>query len=250
MVKGISKFREYFSDYTGQYVFIGGTACDIILGNKDIDFRVTKDLDIVLIVEALNQEFVQQFIAFITAGGYQHIRKGSDQNQFYRFESPEDKSFPVMIELFSRKPDYLAQIDQSLGSIHVSDEVISLSAILLNTEYYELIQDGMVIIDGITVLDVEYLILFKMKAWIDLTERKVAGEKIDSKNIKKHKNDIVRLVASMNPDTSLSVSDVIKDDITLYLESTKNVPVDMKSLGFRGVSYASIIEKIRICYGL
>lgn len=48
MVKGIEKFREYFSDYAGQYVFIGGTACDIILGTRDVDFRVTKDLDIVL----------------------------------------------------------------------------------------------------------------------------------------------------------------------------------------------------------
>ena len=27
MVHGIEKFMEYFSDFTGQYVFIGGTAC-------------------------------------------------------------------------------------------------------------------------------------------------------------------------------------------------------------------------------
>lgn len=30
MVYGIEKFKEYFNDYTGQYVFIGGTACDIL----------------------------------------------------------------------------------------------------------------------------------------------------------------------------------------------------------------------------
>lgn len=55
MVKGIEKFREYFSDYAGQYVFIGGTACDIILGTRDVDFRVTKNLDIVLVMEALER---------------------------------------------------------------------------------------------------------------------------------------------------------------------------------------------------
>jgi len=31
MVYGIEKFKEYFRDYSGQYVFIGGTACSILL---------------------------------------------------------------------------------------------------------------------------------------------------------------------------------------------------------------------------
>ncbi len=30
MVIGIDKFREYFKDFTGNYIIIGGTACDII----------------------------------------------------------------------------------------------------------------------------------------------------------------------------------------------------------------------------
>lgn len=30
MVIGIDKFREYFKDYAGNYIIIGGTACDII----------------------------------------------------------------------------------------------------------------------------------------------------------------------------------------------------------------------------
>lgn len=31
MVKGIEIFKEYFKDYTDEYVLIGGAACDIIL---------------------------------------------------------------------------------------------------------------------------------------------------------------------------------------------------------------------------
>ena len=50
MVRGVEKFKEYFRDYTGQYTFIGGTACDIILGNLGEEFRATKDLDMVLIL--------------------------------------------------------------------------------------------------------------------------------------------------------------------------------------------------------
>lgn len=30
MVYGIEKFKEYFADHTGKYVFIGGTACDVL----------------------------------------------------------------------------------------------------------------------------------------------------------------------------------------------------------------------------
>ena len=94
MVKGIEKFREYFSDYAGQYVFIGGTACDIILGTRDVDFRVTKDLDIVLVMEALDENFVRQFISFIKDGGYRHIKKGTAENHL--------KPYPKLGEEFSK----------------------------------------------------------------------------------------------------------------------------------------------------
>lgn len=57
MVHGLKKFKEYFRDHTSQYVFIGGTACDIILDDLGAPFRATKDLDIVLIIEALDSSF-------------------------------------------------------------------------------------------------------------------------------------------------------------------------------------------------
>lgn len=46
----IDKFKEYFKNYKEQYTFIGGVACDIILGNLGEDFRATKDIDMVLIL--------------------------------------------------------------------------------------------------------------------------------------------------------------------------------------------------------
>ena len=47
MVKGINRFREYFRDFTDQYVLIGGAACDISFESNNVDFRATKDLDVV-----------------------------------------------------------------------------------------------------------------------------------------------------------------------------------------------------------
>ena len=47
---------------------------------------------------------------------------------------------------------------------------------------YEFLKQGKIIIEGVTVLNAAYLIPFKAKAWMDLTDRKAAGEQVDSKN--------------------------------------------------------------------
>ena len=57
MVHGLEKFKEQFSNYSNMYVFIGGTACDIILGSMGSSFRATRDLDIVLILDVINDSF-------------------------------------------------------------------------------------------------------------------------------------------------------------------------------------------------
>lgn len=54
---GLDVFKEYFKEYTDQYVLIGGAACNIIFEERNSEFRSTKDLDMVLIVEALSPEF-------------------------------------------------------------------------------------------------------------------------------------------------------------------------------------------------
>ena len=250
MVRGVDVFRKYFGGYTGQYAFIGGTACDIILGKLGVDFRATKDLDMVLLIEVLDEKFIEDFITFVEEGGYQHVKKGTNQNQFYRFEKPTSSEFPYMIELFSRKPDSLSGFDIRLAPIHVSDDVMSLSAILLDDEYYTLLKEGVVEIDEVSLLDLEYLVLFKMKAWLDLSTRKAAGEEIDSKNIKKHKNDVFRLAANIDQDVRVPIADIVKKDAKVFMEEAEKAPIDLKGLGIRNASYEELFEVIYKCYGL
>lgn len=102
MVKGLDIFREYFSEYSDQYVLIGGVACDISFKENGTDFRVTRDLDMVLIVEAQMKEFGERFWKFICDGKYQNRVKSSGEPQFYRFEKPQVSNYPAMIELFFR----------------------------------------------------------------------------------------------------------------------------------------------------
>ena len=70
MVVGLDIFKKYFEQYPDNYIIIGGTACDIIIGEAGFTPRATKDIDIILIAEALSTEFVQQFWKFIKDGDY------------------------------------------------------------------------------------------------------------------------------------------------------------------------------------
>jgi len=133
MVRGLNLFRDYFKDYTNKYILIGGTACDLAMERMGLYFRATKDLDIVLILEALDIEFVNTFWSFIKEGRYKNRQRSTGKKLFYRFYDPKKEAFPYMIELFSRKPDvFELPLDSHLTPIPVDETVSSLSAILFN----------------------------------------------------------------------------------------------------------------------
>lgn len=234
MVTGIEKFKEWFRGYEDHYAIIGGTACDLLMSEEGLAFRGTKDIDLVLIVEAMTPEFGIHFWEFIREAGYEHRNKSTGQQQFYRFTKPAQNDYPYMIELFSRKSDAIRlPEDAVLTPLPMDDDISSLSAILLDEDYYQLLRTGTTIIDGITVLDAASLIPFKAKAWLDLTRRKVNGEEVDSRNIRKHKNDVFRLFALLNPSTKVTVSEAIQADMRTFLAAMQEESVDLKQLGIR-----------------
>lgn len=223
----------------------------MIMENEELPFRATKDIDIVLIVESITAEFGKQFWEYIKEAGYEHKNKSTGEAQFYRFSSPKSKEYPYIIEIFSRNPDFISlDEDAILTSLPIDESISSLSAILLNETYYELLKNGQIIIDGIPVLKATCLIPFKAKAWIDLSERKAKGESADSKNIKKHKNDVFRLAQLITAETRQILRAEIMEDMKIFLAEMKNEDVDMKSLGIRGKSKEKMLELLLQCYGI
>ncbi|MCU7922890.1 MAG: hypothetical protein KZQ88_09335 [Candidatus Thiodiazotropha sp. (ex Dulcina madagascariensis)] len=215
MVKGLDVFREHFRDFQHSYVLIGGVACYLAMEEAGVDFRATKDLDIVLCAEALDSAFVAHFWEFVKAGGYQNQQKSTGGKQFYRFDKPATEGFPFMLELFSRVPDQLSISDEAhLTPIPAGEEISSLSAILLDGDYYQCIQNGKIVIDDIPVLGAEFILPFKARAWLDLTQRKQAGGKVDSKAIKKHRNDVFRLSVLLAPTQRVDMAETIKQDLS------------------------------------
>lgn len=241
MVKGIDTFRRYFAEYEEQYVLIGGAACDIVFESNDAAFRATRDLDMVLIVEALTPEFGEKFWEFIQDGGYRNKSTNGQKPQFYRFDKPENEEYPKMVELFCRSNFELREMT-GITPIHIDDEVSSLSAILLNDDYYRILLDGKVVRNGLSVLRPEYLILFKAKAYLDLQQRKDRGETVDSKNISKHKKDILRIAAELVIESTGELPAAVETDIRMFIDSLAQEPFDSNSLKVYGLSNDEVVE--------
>ncbi len=251
MVEGLDRFAEHFSAYTDQYVLIGGAACSVIMDEAGVDFRVTKDLDIVLCVEVLNPEFVAAFWDFVRAGDYHTQEKATGEKQFYRFLKPANDGYPFMLELFSRAPDALASADKRhLTPIPIEAEVSSLSAILLEGDYYSFLQSGKRTVGGVSIVGPEHLIPLKARAWLDLTKRKKDGEKIDSKDIKKHKNDVFRLFAIVDPEFSADITPQIRADLSAFVRQMKEEDVNVKALGLYSQSRDDVLSELQRIYGL
>ena len=252
MVRGIESFREWFRGYENQYAIIGGTACDLLMTEEGLDFRATKDIDLVMIVEVVDIVFGKRFWDYIIEAGYEHKNKSNGESEFYRFVNPKTKDYPMMIELFTKKSDsIILPEDAVLTPLPIDEEISSLSAILLNDDYYELLKQGRIQVAGVSILDAPFLIPFKAKAWIDLSDRKEAGEPIDGKNIRKHKNDIFRLSELLSSDQEpLSfMSDVIRNDMKVFFEKIDSENVDLKQLGIYRKTKESILEQLRYIYG-
>ena len=251
MVIGFEVFREAFKGYEDCYTIIGGTACDILMNKANLDFRATRDIDMILLIENRFEESGEVLWKFIKDGAYRCGWKSSEKMHFYRFTEPQNPNYPIMIELFSKDPGYeLHEGDMVITSLHISDEVSSLSAIMLNDDYYEFMMSGRKVVNGVGVLGAEHLIPFKMRAWLDLCRRKNEGEHVNSGDIKKHKNDVFRLAQLITANTRQVLSPEIAEDMKKFLSEIADETVDLKSLGIRGTDKKKMTEMLYRCYGL
>lgn len=249
MVRGLDTFREYFRGFENQYVLIGGAACDILFANNEGQFRATRDLDMVLIVEALTPEFGEKFWEFVEAGQYRNKATSAGKPQFYIFDKPEKEAYPKMIELFARTDFELKEMD-GLTPIHIDDEVSSLSAILLNEDYYNVLLAGREVVQELSVLRPEYLILFKAKAYLDLSDRKEKGENVDSRDIRKHKNDILRIAVEFVLESVTTLPTTVIKDMEQFIIRLEAEPFDAGVLKNYGVGNEELVDNLRKLYNM
>lgn len=249
-MRGLQLFKDTFSEYKDQYVVIGGIAMHVLLDEQPVRARVTKDIDMILLVEALTSEFVGKLWDFIREGGYESYRTADGVPTLYRFIKPLNDTFPLMIELFTRRnlEEYYPP-EQTIVRVCTDEEEFSLSAILLDDDYYNLARSGALVIDGITVLGPKEIILFKSKAYLDLKKRKNGGHHVNSDDIKKHRTDVLRLATVVDATPLISINDSIRNDMRSFMDQLSIDASDLRSLGIN-VSPDDLFERLNEIYGL
>ncbi|MET3456327.1 hypothetical protein [Pseudomonas kilonensis] len=252
MVVGVDRFREYFKDFQGSYVLIGGVAASIAMEELGEAFRLTKDLDIVLVVEALDRAFVGQFWKFIKDGGYAIRQNGEGDGAspvFYRFQNPEDKSFPVQVELFSRVPDGLEHEEAArMTRIPVEEQAASLSAIILDDEYYAFLLAGVDHTQEISHIGADRLVPLKAHAWLNKKAQLEQGIAVDSRDIKKHFRDVIVLAVGLTEGMA-QLPGRLALDLKAFLAQ---VPVELASnpQAYKGVDGDRLIKTIQEAFSL
>jgi hypothetical protein len=250
---GLDLFRERFSPFADRFVLIGGAACQIAMTAVASQFRATKDLDVVLCLEAVDTAFANAIWAFLKDGVYSQGITAGGKHQYYRFNRPQNPGFPAMLEFFSRVPEALVLSDgqrivPAIKNVVDEGDPLSLSAILLDDDYYGWLISGRVVIAGIPIVRPEHLIPLKARAWLDLTTRRRQGADIDERDIRKHRNDIIRLIVALDPEYRTPIPKTIQTDMEVFIAALNSEIPDPVSLGLRDTTPQEIVSLLRQRY--
>ena len=220
MVNGLKRFREAFASHQDQFTLIGGAAASEWFAQAGLSFRATKDLDVVLLLESLDDGFLRTFWAFVREGGYQTKQRSDGSRGYYRFMKPVVTDFPWMLELFARQADDLVIAeDQEIVPIPPGEDASSLSAILMDPDYCRVVMEYREVVGGLPLLSPAGLIALKARAWLDLAARRERGEQVKMEDIKKHRNDVFRLSLLLAADARFAVPQRVQDDLGRFLDA-------------------------------
>lgn len=146
-------------------------------------------------------------------------------------------------------PDALAYEGEGhLTPIPMGEEASSLSAILLDESYYEFLHAGKQEVDGLSVLGPGYIIPLKARAWLDLKARRKQGDRVDSRDVRKHKNDVFRLFQVVSPDISVEMPEQVIADMTEFITAMESENIDLRQLGYQRGTLKQVLADLRGMY--
>ena len=113
-------------------------------------------------------------------------------------------------------------MDSRIIPVHIDEDVSSLSAIALDEDFYAFMKTGRRVVDDISILGAEYIIPFKMYAWLNNIDLKKQGIRVNSDDIKKHKNDVFRLLPLINPDVKIQTDGNVRGTVRSFIEKMES----------------------------
>ena len=175
-----------------------------------------------MIISYPSKEFTTLLKGYVKEGEYQDKQGTKDKKTFYRFKDPKNTAFPVQIEIFARNEEGLDLFeDQHIIPIKHDDETGYLSAILLEDEYFYLIRDNKTTLGGNPICTELAVMALKARAFNEMTKRKD-----DPKHIKKHRNDILKLVSRLSPNARCTLSGLPAKHMEDFLEELSKANQD------------------------
>lgn len=205
IIQGQEKFADFFNQFPNSYVLIGGVACKLYLTQAGVTSRATKDFDVVLVYNKIadSQDFSKLFYEFVQEAGYSVDWTKENHFQHYRFQKANNKSYPEQIELLSRADIIASYMEQSRHMpIPTPEDLSNLSAIVLDEDYYSLVQQNYIQVGGLNIASPECLVILKAHAWLNNLHDKEQGYYCNTQDIKKHKTDTIRLIYAIDPENS------------------------------------------------
>lgn len=239
-MEGLDKFREAFADFSENYVIIGGTACDIAMQGSVVRARATHDIDMIVIVENMTESFANRFWQFVHEAGYRPEKRRQEAGEpvkyeLYRFVDGR-AGYPEMIELLSRHPNVLGEPKGLvIEPLPTGEDVSSLSAIIMDDDFYNFTIEHSRLTNGIRHADSVALIALKAKAYLNLMADKLAGKHVNTRDIKKHRSDVLKNVVILEEDR-IEAPHSIASCVNDFVQSIRNDWNDLaeplaKSLG-------------------
>jgi hypothetical protein len=248
MIQGLVNFTDYFKDFEDDYVVIGGLATAMIMNDFGFLARATKDIDLV-VVSKDNEEFLKKLIKYCEEAGYKTKQKTTNdtRHNLFRFFDSDDKNYPEQLELFAIHTDD-SQIanDQHIIPIQTPQYYSYLSAILLDTDYFNLLTSHTTNIEGLHIATPEVLIPLKIHAYLNLT-------KLNSRDAQKHIKDVIRLIPLLDEESKIILQGQPKVDMLEFLPILKEIDSSrvksiLKSSAITNVSKDMVVELFTLVY--
>jgi hypothetical protein len=221
------------------------------MGEQELRFRATEDLDIVVVVNSVDDDFIREFWDFIREGEYATHQQSQERPDFYRFAAPKHGAYPAQIELLTRNGLGLPD-DARFTPIPAGEDLSSLSAILMDGGYYDYVLSSRITINGVPTVPAQCLIPLKAKAHLDLKARRDGGDtRVRGGDIRKHRNDVFVLAQTLAPDDRYPLPYELKGDLGAFLATLPADSADWQAINqsvqtVLGADYAIDPDEVRI----
>lgn len=135
-----------------------------------------------------------------------------------------------------------------MTKIPVEEQAASLSAIILDDEYYNFLLAGVDHTQEISHIGADRLVPLKAHAWLNKKAQIESGVRVDSRDINKHFRDVIFISVGLTKGMTV-LPERIAFDLTSFLSQ---VPAELVSnpQGYKGVDGDRLIKSIQEAFSL